>query len=85
MSRKVVKDVKQSKDMKPEDCPHWSRCSAPFCPIENNSCEWFSNEEVCHRTDIKNRVVKRQKEIKRKSRKQIKLFEIADNKMRIKH
>jgi hypothetical protein len=84
MNRNIVKGVKQSKVMIPSDCPYWNRCSAPFCPIENNNCVWFSDEEVCHRKDIPNKIVKKQTEIKRKSRGKDNLYEITNGKMHLK-
>lgn len=56
------------KTIKQIDCPNFEDCSAPLCPIDENSIRngiWYPDEEVCRKRDVPN-WVKKQKAIAKK-------------------
>jgi len=53
--------------MKATDCKKFDECSAPICPLDQESlekCSWFSDEDICTRTPYP-LWIKQQKKIKK--------------------
>jgi len=54
---------------RPEDCPRSEGCSAPICPLVDNSCYiWYPNEETCLFSEFRGLDwVKRQRRLSKKA------------------